>query len=641
MKSLSRPGPREKVVAQLDLTGCPEGEVLNKHEPNPNADRFFEGWDNPLTPHRHWGRSSFLRVILEEGQPVLEYYLSRRHEHLKHRSWIGSSAPRCLRTGEDFWRDYTLESEIRILSNLAKPNCDNAFVFPWTGIMFRYQDLRHYYFFCLQNPAEDKKIVLYRRADNDWHILAEEPYEIDTSKYYSLKVKLEGNRIHCYLDGSEVFRVTDYLYTQGKAGVRFNTDSCVKNIKITMTKGEERIFLNAKKQHKEEVDEIRKRYPKPALWKKLDFSRFWPFRCHFLNLRNPEFQDLLLFCKDQVVALDLEGEMLWKREGKLSIHNIIHRPNGKVEIPALTGKEIVIVDGSNGETLKEAPLPSPAAPRRRPSFDIKAVNLSGTSWNIILKLSSGKDLWAYDEDLKLSWTATVKPDYGHSGSVVFHDVDGDGRKEILAGSTLLSPEGETIWQAEGYEEILNYTPSSCAWHVDSCVMGDFADDEDINPVAFLSASSSGVWVVDALTGKVRNIHYVGHAQGTSVGNFRPDIPGLEVLVGTRWGNYGILNLFSGRGERLLTFEPDNVSQGGPPVNWTGDGRELILLATSPEALGLWDGFGRKVVTFPEEDLPEKTTDYYRNWVGRANLHGDPRDEIIFCAQGKMRIFTQD
>jgi len=64
------------------------------------------------------------------------------------------------------------------------------------------------------------------------------------------------------------------------------------------------------------------------------------------------------------------------------------------------------------------------------------------------------------------------------------------------------------------------------------------------------------------------------------------------------------------------------------------------LATSPEALGLWDGFGRKVVTFPEEDLPEKITDYYRNWAGCVNLHGDPRDEVIFCAQGKIHIFTQ-
>jgi hypothetical protein len=58
-------------------------------------------------------------------------------------------------------------------------------------------------------------------------------------------------------------------------------------------------------------------------------------------------------------------------------------------------------------------------------------------------------------------------------------------------------------------------------------------------------------------------------------------------------------------------------------------------------LGLWDGFGRKVVTFPEEDLPEKTTDYYRNWFGCVNLYGDARDEIIFSAQGKIHIFTQE
>ncbi|KPJ62027.1 MAG: hypothetical protein AMS15_05270 [Planctomycetes bacterium DG_23] len=528
------------------------------------------------------------------------------------------------------------------MNEQTEPNCDNELVLPWAGLMFRYQDLRHYYFFCLQNPAaEEKKIVLYRRADNDWHILAEEPFQVDTTKYYSLKAKLQGNRIYCYLDGSELFRATDYLYTQGKAGVRFNTDSRVKSINITMTKGEQHIFQSAKNKHEEEVDAIREEYPKPVLWKKLDFSHLWPFGCRFVNLRSAEFKDLLLLGREQLVAADLEGEVLWQKEGRISIHNIISRPDGKVEIPALSGKEIIIFDGANGQTLKAAPAPSTGKPRRRPSFDIKTVNLSDTSWSIILKLGAGKDLWAYDEDLKLIWTTSVKPDYGHSNSVIFYDVDGDGSKEILAGSTLLSPAGETIWQVEGYEEILNYKSRGCAWHVDSCVMGDFADDEEVDPVAFLSASSCGVWVVDALTGKVRNIHYVGHAQGTSVGNFRPDTAGLEVLVGTRWGNYGILNLFSGRGERLLTFEPDNISQGGPPANWTGDGRDLILLATSPQALGLWDGWGRKVVTFPVEDLPEKTTDYYRNWAGCLNLYGDSRDEVIFCAQGKIHIFTPE
>jgi len=641
--SITRLEPHEKVLIQLNLEGCPEGNVLNKSDPNPEVDRFFEGWENPLTPHKYWRKASNLRVIYEDGKPVLEYNDPRQR-------------PRCLITGDDFWQDYTVEGEIRIIGDTARPTADNSVhIFPWAGIIFRHQDLRHYYFFCLRNKPGDKRIVLYRRADNDWHILAEQPFEIDSNRYYSLKVKVTGNRIHCYVDGQEFFKVTDYLYKRGKAGVRFNTPTRVKSIKISMTPGEERIFTYAKKKYQEEIDEIRKKYPKPILWKKLDLSRFWPFSIFFINLRSSEFKDILLFCSNKVVALDLDGNVLWEKEGSLNAHlsdgvprgsqnrpNII-RSKGKVKIPALAEKEnkIIIFDGSSGETLKEASLP-PLKPKPR-RWDLKVANLSGTSEpkDIVLKIdnSDGGDiLWAYDEDLNLMWVTTVTPRYGHSRSVAFYDVNNDGREEILAGGTLLNPDGEPIWRVEGYQEII-WTPH--AHHVDAVVIGNFANDKDVDPVAFLATGSAGVWVVDALTGKVKDIHYVGHAQGLSVGNFRPDIPGLEVLSGCRWDNYGILNLFSGRGERLFTFEPDNVSQGGPPVNWIGNGEDLILLATSSKSIGLWDGFGRKVVTFPKEDLPEERTDYYHYGSARCtNLCGDSRDEIIFCSGGKIHIFTQ-
>lgn len=635
---------QEKIVAELKLEGCPEGRVLNKSNPDPEVDRFFRGWDNPLTPHKYWRRPSNLRIIYEDENPILEYD-------------DPYGRPRCLVTGDDFWKDYTIESEIRIIGNVAKPTPDNStHLFPWAGIIFRYQDLRHYYFFCLRNEPGDGKVVLYRRADNDWHILAEQPFEIDPNRYYSLKVKTSGNRIQCYVERQESFSVTDYLYRKGKVGLRFNTHTRVKSVKVSMTSGEERIFLSAKKRHQEEIDEESKRYPKPILWKRLDISRFWPFSIYFINLRSSNFKDILLFCANKVVALDINGKVLWEKKEPLRANlldavprgsrnrpNIIYRSNGRLEIPAIAEKEnkIVIFDGANGKTLKEAPLP-PLKPKPR-MWDLKVANLTGVSEprDIILKVDNsdgGNVLWSYDEDLNLIWMTTVTPRYGHSRSVVFYDVDDDGREEILVGGTLLNPDGTQIWRVEGYQEI-NWTTG--ARHVDAVIIGRFADDEDVDPVAFLAAGSAGIWVVDALTGKVKDIHYVGHAQGLSVGEFRPETPGLEVLSGCRWDSYGILNLFSGRGERLLTFEPDNVSQGGPPVNWGGHEKELILLAASSKSIGLWDGFGRRVITFLKKNLPEGRTDYYHQGrFGCVDLCGDSRDEIFFCSRGKIHIFTQ-
>jgi len=117
---------------------------------------------------------------------------------------------------------------------------------------------------------------------------------------------------------------------------------------------------------------------------------------------------------------------------------------------------------------------------------------------------------------------------------------------------------------------------------------------------------------------------------------------LEIWVGNRWGSYGILTLLSGNGEKLFSFEPDNISQGGPPANWSGDGEELMFLATSREALGLFDAWGRKVVKFPE-DVPFDRGFYHtrgRQYLAQ-NVIGDARDELILVDREAIYIFTQD
>ena len=65
---------------------------------------------------------------------------------------------------------------------------------------------------------------------------------------------------------------------------------------------------------------------------------------------------------------------------------------------------------------------------------------------------------------------------------------------------------------------------------------------------------------------------MGHVQGVSVGNYLPDRPGKDYCVGSTWGSFGILNVIDAEGNVIdaegnvvTTWEPDNVSQGGPPV----------------------------------------------------------------------------
>lgn len=71
-----------------------------------------------------------------------------------------------------------------------------------------------------------------------------------------------------------------------------------------------------------------------------------------------------------------------------------------------------------------------------------------------------------------------------------------------------------------------------------------------------------------------------------------------------------------------------------PVNWTGDGRDLILLNGSLKRGGMIDGHNRLVVRFPMDGHPELCAEV-------IDLTGDCRDEIVLWDEKRMFIYTQD
>jgi len=107
-------------------------------------------------------------------------------------------------------------------------------------------------------------------------------------------------------------------------------------------------------------------------------------------------------------------------------------------------------------------------------------------------------------------------------------------------------------------------------------------------------------------------------------------------MGNRWENYGIMNLVSGQGDPLHRCEPDTISQGGPAVNWSGDGEELMYLSSSKEAFGCYDAWGRNVVRPVCEGVPFE-------WASGQveDVVGDARDEIVYVHEGSIYIVTQD
>lgn len=499
-----------------------------------------------------------------------------------------------------------------------------------------------------------RRLVLYRRSDDEWVPLAEQEVELPQG-YITLEVELDEDAMRCRCEelGVEFF-YTDANYKRGKTGIRAVGRLRVASVRVLQTKWEierDRLFRFLKLREREELargiaDAVP--YRTLELPPTARFSDFARERCYDVLVEGETLR-----------ALSAEGELLW--EVPEDIRDVVfskERCNGARLLYGLTGlrrktertsviggeyrsvvaDELVVIDGKDGSMKARTKLPAFPETLDRSDLSPASVNLTGTGFDIIVREwrkdcgNGGVNLWAYDMNLDLLRKATVHPPYGHHYAVQSFDVDGDGREEVLAGGTLLSADGKVIWVHDLAEEMGQIYG---AGHYDAVLLGNLSESE-LDPVCFLIAGSAGVYVVDGRTGGTRMVHRVGHAQGRAVGKVRDDLPGEQVLAPCRWGNMGILTLFSGRGERLWSIQPDYIGQGSCPVEWAG--RRLIWTNTSASAQAFYDGFGRRV-----KELPELR----RLWGGRmrrdvsarvVRLGTDPTQYLALSLDGRFHLF---
>jgi hypothetical protein len=117
-----------------------------------------------------------------------------------------------------------------------------------------------------------------------------------------------------------------------------------------------------------------------------------------------------------------------------------------------------------------------------------------------------------------------------------------------------------------------------------------------------------------LNGAIQEYHYLPH-RGVPLGP---------------WA----ISLFDAEGNLLLQREPIHTGSPTLPVNWKGDGQELVLISGNTREGGMADGLLRRVVMFPDDGHPDLA-------AAVRDLTGDPRDEIILWDQNSVWIYTQD
>lgn len=337
-----------------------------------------------------------------------------------------------------------------------------------------------------------------------------------------------------------------------------------------------------------------------------------------------------------VTAMNAEGDVLWQ-VGKpdpnhyhtsfdlpIQIHDL--DSDGQSEVVYAADGKLHVLDGETGEMEEEAPLPAANANDCIAFADFEGRGYAG---NVVVKTRYDK-AWALNEDLKPMWSFE-----GNTGHYPWpYDFDGDGRDELVCGYSLIDDDGAPKWRLD------------LPGHSDGTVVANVDGDGKNGAEVGYATCGGNKLVLVSEGGKVRWSQDVRHAQHLIAGDFRPDIPGLE-LVGVDRGNDR-----SASGEDyIILFRHD-----GKPVwwqkradegknrwlsvittvrNWDGREGDLILGyrrgGTTPPTL--YDGHGRVVARFPFGN-PE-----HQHFAQHADIDGNGSEEIIVWDEKQIRIYT--
>ncbi len=544
--------------------------------------------------------------------------------------------------GDELWEDYNL-----LVSFVPKSNEFQS------GIVFRYQNDRCYYFFGVDGNKVVLKMVKHAVGFHEPYeiILSQADYNWQPDTILKARVKLNGNSIRAELDNDIVLEATDATYQKGKIGLTSNVPARYLAITVSTSEKNKQIFTEARKTFDNLENDLQTKNPKPVLWKKIATKGFGVGRnLRFGDLDNDGETDVLIGQvlhhgpKDRnselscLTAMTFDGKKLWQigqpdlwkdfltNDVGFQIHDIDR--DGRNEVVYCKNFELIVADGATGKTKYKSPTPkTPGGKPYQSEYNIYPrilgdciyfCDLRGNGYDsdIIIK-DRYRNLWAYNDKLKLLWKSECNT--GHYPYA--YDVDEDGKDELLMGYTLFDDNGKKLWTLD--DKIKD--------HADGVAILRFKPDADLKVLC--AASDEGMIFID-INGKILQHHYFGHVQNPAVANFRDDLPGLETVSINFWKNQGIIHYFNAEGEVYHSFEPNQFGSMCLPINWTGRSEEFFVHNPNVDEGGMFDGWGRKVVVFPDDGHPDMC-----NAV--MDITGDCRDEVVVWDPYEIWVYTQD
>lgn len=551
-----------------------------------------------------------------------------------------------LQTGRMAWRNYTVSVTLRRLSLKGM-----------AGIAFCMNHSIDTLVFSLE--GRDRARLAYRHKE-EIQVLCEVPFACDSDTDYRLFVDCDERTVRCGIGESVLMCVETPLCARGgKIALTADCPTRFSAVEVTVTPEEaDAIQAREEEAHTREQAEMQ-RHPAMKLWKKIDLQNFGTSRqVRFGHLLGDDSWQIVLAQMQKRVsgdaygfiscltAITLDGSILWQLGepsektnvlGKVSadmplqVYDIDH--DGTDEVIIGWDFEIRILDGRTGavkravktpladaddDTLISVPFDTYAFTRLNPD-GIRICNFRGlpAPSDILIKDRYCR-LWALDDQLNLLWSYKSPTNTGHCPLPL--DLDGDGKDEVLAGYCLLDSDGTPLWHYPITQD-----------HTDEIVAGKWIAHDENGYFACVSGTQ-GFFIGD-FYGNIVARDRIGHAQRVSVANYCPEREGLEIAVTNFWGHQGCIFLYDAQGRPIWEMENEMNGNIIAPVNWDGNGTELMLTNADPHRGGLLNGQGVRAVAFPDDGHPTLCCEV-------LDLTGDARDELIVWDYHSMYIYTQ-